>query len=290
MDRINAQPIMKWPGGKRRVLPELRKYVPDNYTSYVEPFIGGGAFYFDLQPPQSFISDINAELINLYRVIRDDSDALIEELSNGKYLNELEVFLNIRSFDRDIEKYAALSDVEKAARTLYLNRTCFNGLYRVNLKNQFNAHFGHYENPRIVDKENIEAISELFTTHKTSIKHESYADALERVEGSGNFIYLDPPYIPLTETASFVSYAKDRFGLVQQEDVRDKALKLDKEGNYILISNSDTPLTRELYKDFVIVPINVKRSIGASSTTRIAVGEVLILGKSLAEELNVQTL
>lgn len=276
---------MKWPGGKRRVLPELVKYVPKDFNSYYEPFIGGGALFFELEPENAFITDINAELINLYEVVKSHPDALIQELKDKKYVNEAESFNEIRALDRSTDVFGSLSKVQRAARTIYLNRTCFNGLYRVNSNNQFNAPFGRYTKPRILDEPNILASSALFNDKNVSIKNSSFNDALNAVEGTQNFIYLDPPYIPLTSTASFVSYAKDGFSYEQQEELRDKALELDNQGNFILLSNSDTPITRELYSDFVIVPIQVKRSVGANASSRVAVGEVLALSPSLAKHL-----
>jgi len=285
MKSIKAQPLMKWPGGKRRVLPELVKYVPKDFNSYYEPFIGGGALFFELEPENAFITDINTELINLYEVVKSQPDALIQELKDKKYVNEAEAFNEIRALDRSTDVFNSLSKVQRAARTIYLNRTCFNGLYRVNSNNQFNAPFGRYAKPRILDEPNILASSALFNDKNVSIKNSSFNDALNAVKGTQNFIYLDPPYIPLTPTASFVSYAKDGFSYEQQEELRDKALELDNQGNFILLSNSDTPITRELYSDFVIVPIQVKRSVGANASSRVAVGEVLALSPSLAKHL-----
>jgi DNA adenine methylase len=277
-----AQPLLKWPGGKRRVLPEILKYVPQNFNTYYEPFLGGGALFFEITPPKAVINDINKELINVYMVAKTDTVSLVKELKKAKYANTQEAFTKIRALDRDDKKFASLTTVERAARTLYLNRTCFNGLYRVNSSNQFNAPFGRYVNPKILDTPNLNQIEKLFDNKNIQILNSSYMDVLKKIKDSKNFIYLDPPYVPLTSTASFVSYTKDGFTAIDQKTLRDEALKLDKAGNYVLLSNSDTPLIRDLYKDFIIKPIQVKRSIGASTHTRVDVGEVIILGKTLA--------
>jgi DNA adenine methylase len=280
-----TKPIMKWPGGKRRVLPEIIKYIPNTYNNYYEPFLGGGALFFHKQPEKAVISDVNSELINLYVTVQNNVQALIKELKTDVYKNTLETFLEIRAWDRNHEIYNNLTNVERAARTIYLNKTGFNGLYRVNKNNQFNAHYGHYENPSILDEENLLHVSELLSQHNISILNKSYEEALKDISGSENFIYLDPPYIPLSVTASFAKYTKDGFGLEEQKKLRDTAIQLDNQNNYVLLSNSDTELTRELYKDFILKPIEVKRSVGASAATRVKAGELLILGKTLHQKL-----
>lgn len=277
-------PVLKWPGGKRRVLPELKKYIPKTYTSYYEPFIGGGAMFFDLSPMIATVSDVNEELINIYKEIQQDPTNLLTELGKHALNHSESYFYQIRALDRDDILYAALSSAEKAARMIYLNRTCFNGLYRVNSKNQFNAPYGKYTNPRIVDAENIQALHDWMSLRKITFSNGDYSSSLKSAT-AGSFIYLDPPYVPATETASFVSYSKDGFSMENQEALKDLALTLDAAGSFIMLSNSDTPLTRELYKDFIIKPINVSRSVGASASSRNKVGEVIVLGKTLAAAL-----
>lgn len=277
-------PVLKWPGGKRRVLPELKKYIPKTYTSYYEPFIGGGAMFFDLSPMIATVSDVNEELINVYKEIQQDPTNLLTELGKHALNHSESYFYQIRALDRNDTLYAALSKAEKAARMIYLNRTCFNGLYRVNSKNQFNTPYGKYVNPRIVDAENIQAIHDWMSRRKITFSNGDYSSSLKPAT-AGSFIYLDPPYVPATETASFVSYSKDGFSMENQEALKDLALTLDAAGSFIMLSNSDTPLTRELYKDFIIKPINVSRSVGASASSRNKVGEVIVLGKTLAAAL-----
>jgi len=279
-----VKPIMKWPGGKRRVMKDIRRFVPTTYTTYHEPFLGGGAVLFDLAPGKAVVSDINPELVNLYTQVRDNLDAVLSILMVHEAAHSREHYLTIRAADR-MADFAQVIPAARAARTLYLNRTCFNGLYRVNSKGHFNTPFGDYKNPRIIDREGLTALHRYLNDNDVQLHAEGYDVALDRVVGTDNFIYLDPPYLPLSPSSSFVGYAKDGFGLTQQQDLRDRAAALDAAGNYVLLSNSDTPLTRELYTDFIIEPIQVGRSIGASKETRVAVGEVLILGKHLHKTL-----
>ena len=195
-------PIVKWVGGKRQLMFELLKNMPKNYNRYFEPFIGGGALFFELLPENAYISDMNEELINLYTIVRDNVYELIEDLSRHEVSKEY--FLKIRNIDRT-EKYAELSDIERASRFIYLNRTCFNGMYRVNSKGEFNVPFGHYKNPRIIDENNLLNSSVLLKN--TEIRHADFSEILKKVK-KGDFVYLDPPYVPLSETSSFTSYTK----------------------------------------------------------------------------------
>jgi DNA adenine methylase len=280
----NVGPFLKWPGGKRKVLPELRKYIPDTYNSYYEAFLGGGAMLFDIAPQNAVVSDVNAELINTYQTIQDDVDNLIKKLEQHAENNSQDYFYQIRALDRDEKAFAALSKVDKAARMIYLNKTCFNGLHRVSSKNYFNTSYGFYENPPIANKEMLKATSLWMKSRNIQFRHDDFSKVLNNI-GSGNFVYLDPPYIPLTATASFTRYAKEGFEMDKQEELRDAAKKLDEEGNFVLLSNSDTPLTRDLYAGFVIKPIMVGRRISAKVSGRADVGEVIILGRTLSDAL-----
>lgn len=283
MENVKVKPFLKWPGGKRRVLPEIKKYIPEQYGTYYEGFIGGGAVLLDLLPVNARVSDVNSELIQSYQTIRDNVTEIIEALEKHAANHSLEHFMAVRALDRDIEGFANIDAVTKTARMIYLNRTCFNGLYRVNSKNQFNSPFGKYENPKIVDRENLTALSAWLKSSNVEFSDQGYKNTIS-LAGNDDFVYLDPPYIPLTDTASFVSYTKDGFDIDDQIALRDMAVEIDDRGGYVLLSNSDTPQIRELYQDFHIEAINVKRSVGASSATRKAVGEVLVLGKKLASE------
>jgi DNA adenine methylase len=280
---IKINPFMKWPGGKRRVLPEIRKYIPESYGTYYEGFLGGGAVLLDLLPEKAVVSDVNVELIEGYQTVRDEKDTLIALLEDHASKNSLDYFLEVRAWDRAEDWLTSSTQVKRTARMIYLNRTCFNGLYRVNSKNQFNAHFGHYKDPKVVDYENLEALSTWLKSADISFNHNGYKENISKA-GAGDFAYLDPPYIPVTDTAYFVSYTKNGFDMDDQIELRDTAADIDARGGYVLLSNSDTPQIRELYKDFHIETIRVTRAIGAGAKSRVAVGEVLVLSKHLAEE------
>ena len=208
-------PIVKWVGGKRQLMFELLKNMPKSHNRYFEPFIGGGALFFELQPENAYISDMNEELINLYSIVRDNVYELISDLN--KHEVSKEYFLEIRNLDRT-DKYKNLSNVQRASRFIYLNRTCFNGLYRVNSQGQFNVPYGNYKNPRIVDENNLLNCSELLKN--TEIKCADFSEILTKVK-KGDFVYFDPPYVPLNETSSFTSYTKDGFDMDMQFKLRE---------------------------------------------------------------------
>lgn len=277
------KPLLKWLGGKRRVVPHILPYIPENYNLYYEPFFGGGAVYLHLLPEKAVISDVNKPLINVYQQVKENPEALIEELEHERWKNTLEDYLEIRALDRE-EEFEEVSDLFKAARILYLNKTCFNGLYRENKKGQYNAHFGHYKDPQIKNPELIREMSKQFN-RGTEIKLAGFQESLSQVEGTSNLIYLDPPYIPLNTTSYFTSYSKDGFNDDDHVSLAEKMRELDEKGNYVLMSNSDTPRTAEIYKDFHFIKIQVGRSISAKGTSRGKVGEILAVGNSLYEEL-----
>lgn len=268
--KSETYPIVKWVGGKRQLMFELIKNMPKSYNRYFEPFIGGGALFFELQPEQAYISDMNEELINLYSVVRDNVYELIKDLS--KHEVSKEYFLEIRNIDRT-EQYTELSDVERASRFIYLNRTCFNGMYRVNSQGQFNVPFGHYKNPRIIDENNLLNCSELLK--KTEIKCADFSEILTKVK-KGDLVYFDPPYVPLNETSSFTSYTKDGFDINMQFKLRDVCDELDNKGVKFILSNSDTKLVNELYVNYEIKKVFASRQINANADGRGKITEVLV--------------
>lgn len=268
--KSETYPIVKWVGGKRQLMFELIKNMPKSYNRYFEPFIGGGALFFELQPEQAYISDMNEELINLYSVVRDNVYELIKDLS--KHEVSKEYFLEIRNIDRT-EQYTELSDVERASRFIYLNRTCFNGMYRVNSQGQFNVPFGHYKNPRIIDENNLLNCSELLK--KTEIKCADFSEILTKVK-KGDLVYFDPPYVPLNETSSFTSYTKDGFDINMQFKLRDVCDELDNKGVKFMLSNSDTKLVNELYANYKIKKVFASRQINANADGRGKITEVLV--------------
>ena len=203
-----ATPVVKWVGGKRQLIDSIRPLLPQKITSYCEPFVGGGALLFELQPKNARVNDINKDLIEVYEVIRDDVDALIHELK--KFRNDKDYFYQVRDWDRDKEKYVHMTPVKRAARFLYLNKTCYNGLYRVNNAGEFNVPFGNYRNPNIVNAPVLRAVSSYFNEANIKFSSLDYSLALQRLP-KGCFVYIDPPYDPVSDTANFTGYSSGGF-------------------------------------------------------------------------------
>ncbi|MER1300430.1 DNA adenine methylase [Ligilactobacillus salivarius] len=270
----SLKPVTKWVGGKRKLLPELNQLRPETYGKYYEPFFGGGAFLFNLMPEVAIINDQNSELINLYKVIKETPEELIELLSQHKENNSKEYYLGLRAADRD-GRIDEMNDVEKAARIMYMLKVDFNGLYRVNSKGQFNVPYGRYKNPNIVDSENIMNVNEYFNNNDITILEGDFATAVESAQ-SNDFVYFDPPYIPLNITSSFTSYTADGFDDKDQIRLRDVFFDLANKGVNVMLSNSDTELTRELYKDAIIHEVMVGRAINSDATKRGKISELII--------------
>lgn len=269
----HAAPVVKWVGGKRQLLPQLLPLIPKRMSAYCEPFLGGGAVLFALQPRRALVNDLNQDLITVYRVIKENADALIEHLS--RHENTPEYFYRIRDLDRDREAYAALSDVEKASRLLYLNKTCYNGLFRVNASGAFNSPYGHYRRPNIVNEQTIRGVSRYFNSCDIAFFSEDFAAVLDRVP-RGGFVYLDPPYDPVSDTASFTGYNRGGFG--REEQVRLKACcdALTARGVKFLLSNSATPFIRELYSSYHVSIVQARRAVNSVASRRGAIEEVLV--------------
>ena len=266
-------PVLKWVGGKRQLLETFRPLLPSKITTYCEPFVGGGALLFHLQPKCAYINDINHELIGVYRAIKDHVEALIAELEN--FENTAEHFYAVRDWDRDKEKYASRSDIQKAARVLYLNKTCFNGLYRVNNAGEFNSPFGNYRNPNIVNAPVLRAVSAYFNSADIHITSADYAEVLENVP-KGAFVYLDPPYDPVSDTASFTGYAKGGLSRLEQFRLRECCDDLDKRGIKFMLSNSSTPFIRDQYNAYEITIVQAKRAVNSVASKRGNVDEVVV--------------
>jgi DNA adenine methylase len=267
---LNTTPVVKWAGGKRQLLSEIMQNLPKQFNRYFEPFIGGGALFFTLQPEQGYISDINEELVNLYKVIQSDVQALIDELASHE--NTENYFFSIRNIDRTPE-YENWTAVQKASRFIFLNRTCFNGLYRVNSRGEFNVPYGRYKNPQLVNVENLLNCSELLK--QTVIAHADFT-AIETMVKKGDFVYFDPPYMPLTPTASFTAYTKEGFDVEMQIKLKKLCDALDKKGVHFLLSNSDVPFIRELYDEYTVKTVFASRAINASGSGRGKITEVLV--------------
>lgn len=269
----HAAPVVKWVGGKRQLLPQILPLIPKRMSAYCEPFLGGGAVLFALQPRRALVNDLNQDLITVYRVIKENADALIEHLS--RHENTPEYFYRIRDLDRDREAYAALSDVEKASRLLYLNKTCYNGLFRVNASGAFNSPYGHYRRPNIVNEQTIRGVSRYFNSCDITFFSGDFAAVLDRVP-RGGFVYLDPPYDPVSDTASFTGYNRGGFG--REEQVRLKACcdALTARGVSFLLSNSATPFIRELYSSYHVSIVQARRAVNSVASRRGAIEEVLV--------------
>ena len=268
------KPFVGWAGGKSQLLPEIETEIKraGQFDTYYEPFVGGGAVLFDLLPQKAVINDYNEELINAYRTIRDDLPNLLAELS--KLHNSKDDFYEIRAWDREPD-YANLSKAKKAARFIYLTKTCFNSLYRVNRKGYFNTPYGRKRNIQIVDQDNLTAISQYLNDNEVAITSGDFAKVLAQVKPN-SLVYLDPPYVPLTTTASFTSYTAVGFNKSDQECLAQSCQHLDRIGAKFIASNSDTELVHELYQQFNIRTVYAKRNINADGKKRGTVAEVLI--------------
>lgn len=269
-----VSPMLKWVGGKRQLLETYRPYLPKNITSYCEPFLGGGAMLFELQPKVAYINDINEELMRVYRVIQEDVEALIEQLS--VYPNTPEFFYEIRNRDRNPSEFEALSDIQKAARVIYLNKTCYNGLYRVNNAGEFNSPFGHYKNPNIVNAPVLRAVSAYFRSAQIHMSSSDYKQVLQGIS-KGTFVYLDPPYDPVSDTANFTGYTKGGFSKWDQIELRQCCDELNERGIRFMLSNSATDFICEQYSKYHIIPVKAKRAVNCAPTKRGDVDEVLVI-------------
>lgn len=270
-----ATPILKWAGGKSRLLKQYAPLLPDEFGTYYEPFAGGAALFFYLQNrgrlTKAKLGDSNAELVNCYRVVRDDVEALITLLAEHKQLHSKEHYYAIRALDRQTEQ--PLTPIERAARVIYLNKTCFNGLWRVNSKGQFNVPVGSYKNPPILDADNLRAASEALK--EADLMHGDFRAQVGEAQ-PGDFVYFDPPYVPLNATANFTSYTADDFTLEDQRDLADLFATLDKRGCHVMLSNSDTPLVRELYTGFCIETVQANRAINSKASKRGPISELVV--------------
>ncbi|KYN75807.1 modification methylase [Clostridium sporogenes] len=266
-------PVVKWVGGKRQLLPEIRKFIPNKITTYYEPFVGGGAVLFDIQPKKAVINDINYELINLYKVIKLYPNDLIEDLK--KHKNEADYFYNIRKLDRDEKAYSKLSDVEKASRIHYLNKTCYNGLFRVNRAGQFNSPFGRYKEPNITNEITICAVSKYLNEASIKFLCGDFEESLKGIR-KGAFVYFDPPYDPVSDSSNFTGYAKGGFDRIEQIRLKNLCDTLNSKGVKFLLSNSSTEFILDLYKDYRIEIIKAKRAINSKADERGEIDEVLV--------------
>jgi DNA adenine methylase len=277
-----VQPFLKWAGGKRQLLTEIRKYIPKKFSNYFEPFIGGGAVLFDLQPKQAFVNDANGELINLYNVIKTSPDELIK--AARKHSNTEEYFYQLRSQDRN-KSFANLPPVERASRIIFLNKTCYNGLFRVNSQGQFNVPFGNYANPVIVDEVVIRAVSRYLNEAQIDLMNCDFEDAVVGAK-KGDFVYLDPPYDPISDTSSFTGYSLGSFGKNEQHRLKDVCDDLTRRKCKVMQSNSATDFIRDLYSDtkrYTLIEVEANRNINSVAGGRGKISELLILNNHATE-------
>jgi DNA adenine methylase len=270
MQQVYCKPCLKWAGGKSQLWNEISIRIPSNFDTYFEPFLGGGAIFFNLRPDRAYLSDVNAELINLYRVIRDDIDLLVANLKT--HVHSEEYFYEIRNADRT-EAYQNWNRVKKASRLIYLNKTCYNGLTRVNSKGQFNVPFGKYKNPKILDEGNLRACHQALKN--AQIKVGSFLE-IEELVTPQDFVYFDPPYAPVSETANFTSYTQHGFGEDRQIELKELCDRFHQRGIRWLLSNSSAPLILDLYQDYNVDFVQANRAINSQGEKRGKVTEVLV--------------
>lgn len=267
----DAKPFLKWAGGKSRVIPNYEPYLPASteVKRYFEPFIGSAALFFHLQPPRALLSDCNRKLIEVFEVVRDNVEALIEALQPHK--NEKEYYYKVRAQDP-----AKLDKVTRAARIIYMNRTCYNGLYRENQKGEFNVPFGRYKNPTICDIDRLHAASAAL--QRVELCAVDFADAVAEAT-AGDFVYFDPPYVPLNATSNFTGYSRFGFDEGDHRRLAQTFHTLSERGCRVMLSNSSAPLVYELYKDrgYQLHPIQARRNINSKAHKRGPVTELLIV-------------
>lgn len=261
-------PVLKWAGGKTQLLAQYEPHFPRRYGSYFEPFVGSAAVFFHLRPRRARLSDVNAELIDLYRVLQADVDRLIHLLAEHRELHGEEHFYRVRAQDP-----TGLDDFARAARTLYLNKTCYNGLYRVNSRGGFNVPFGRYKNPGILIEGRLRGAARAL--QGVELQVEGFEKVLDHAQ-KGDLVYFDPPYMPLSVTSSFTAYTRWSFGEAEQRRLAEVFAELARRKVKVLLSNSDTPLIRDLYAGYRVITVQATRCINSKADGRRAINEVLV--------------
>ncbi|MDR1642575.1 MAG: DNA adenine methylase [Clostridiales bacterium] len=269
----NLVPVLKWVGGKRQLMDSLIPLLPKKIGTYCEPFLGGGAMLFKLAPRVAIASDINAELMRVYKVIKEDVDALIKELEG--YENTKSAYYAVRNIDRDATRYEELPDVTKASRVIFMNKTCYNGLYRVNSSGNFNAPYGFYPNPNIVNEVALRTLSAYLNSCDVTLRCQGYEKTLACLP-EGSFAYLDPPYDPVSESANFTSYSRDKFSREDQVNLKLCCDRLHECGHKFMLSNSATNFIKELYAGYNITIVKANRYVNVDSSKRGKVDEVVV--------------
>ncbi len=271
---VAARPFIKWAGGKSRLIDQYKPFLPTDYMRYHEPFLGGGALFFYLAPDlqaqgkKAFLSDLNPELVNVYRCVRDQVEALIEQLAVHQAQHKEAHYYQVRS-------QLETDPIRRAARFIYLNKTCYNGLYRENQKGLFNVPMGRYKRPPICAPDLLRSASAALQI--ADISERSFTAVAEQAKDAGDFVYFDPPYHPLSKTSKFTAYSRDRFTAAQQSELKTIVHQLAARHVKVLASNSDCPFIRELYADFAIETITAARSINSKASKRAKITEVLVV-------------
>jgi len=272
---IKGKPFVKWAGGKRQIIDKLKEYAPDEFDTYYEPFVGGGALLFELSPKKAVINDYNEELMNVFRCIKEEEkfNKMCTELNKYEVNHSEEFYYEMRSKDKDKAKYNKIPDYKKAARTIYLNKACFNGLYRVNKNKEFNVPFGKKTKVNTYDGQNLGIIHSYLNFNEVTIQSIDFEESVKTAK-SGDFIYFDPPYD--SETSTFNDYTENGFGKEEQVRLARVYKELADKGCYVMLSNHNTSLVKELYKDYNIHLIEAKRNINSNGKKRGKVEEVII--------------
>lgn len=265
----SPRPFLKWAGGKSRLIQQYIPYFPKSYKNYYEPFLGGGAVFFYLQPTTAILTDINAELINTYCCVRDNVEELISILKEHKNRHNKDYYYSVRN-------NSGGTNIEKAARIIYLNKTCFNGLYRVNSQGKFNVPLGRYENPNICH-ENLLRVASIALSH-AEIQQADFTEVLNHATSSDDFVFFDPPYHPINNTSYFTAYSPNSFSKKDQELLRDTCAELASRGVKVMVCNSDSEFIRKIYTDinFESYRIKAARSINSNIKNRGMISELLI--------------
>jgi DNA adenine methylase len=269
LDIVSAHPFLKWAGGKRQLIPQYQCYIPQTFGTYYEPFLGGGAMFFHLLPKIAILTDINDELINTYCSVRDDVEGLIKLLSKHQQNHTK----SAHNYYYQIREYNPRDKLKRAARFIYLNKTCFNGLYRVNSQGKFNVPMGRYKNPKICDRELLMAVSALL--QNTTLEVAPFTKVLDRAIAD-DFVYFDPPYHPISTTSNFTAYSRYAFNEPEQIQLRNTFKNLAETGVKVMLSNSDCEFIRDIYDEFIIHKISASRAINSHGTKRGKISEVLI--------------
>ena len=272
---MKIKPFVKWAGGKRQILDKLKMYAPIEFNTYYEPFIGGGALLFELEPKKAVVNDSNKELMNVYDVLCDDFkfEKMCKTLNDYEAKHSEQFYYEIRNIDREKIEFSNLEDYVRAARTIYLNKACFNGLYRVNSKNEFNVPFGKKDKVNTYDGANLIMVSNYLKTNDIKIECMDFEESVKTAK-KGDFVYFDPPYD--SDTSTFNSYTEEGFGKESQVRLSRVFKELDERGVYVMLSNHNTSLVQELYEGYNFHVIEAKRNINSKGNKRGKVEELII--------------